>query len=279
MTTPVVASTTAGQNQATGFYYQHLAPADPKKKSPQWRAVKNEWLVTNRHVVLPKVGGKETMPTEFKFDLRKIDGNKLRWDPITLTKEEIFKRARFHKDSEVDIAVVDVHDLLIKKRKQVAKDFHPLLGEIGVSPEDFAGQNNINVQASDDVIVIGYPRGFYDQVNLYPIIKSGIIASHWGANFNGKPCFLIDAKLFPGSSGSIVLSKPADIVVKDGTLFLAKDKQFAFLGVYSSEPSKVKPPVELEGMIIAEKTGFNVGIVWYANLVEKIINEGESITP
>jgi hypothetical protein len=275
MTTLVVTSTPVGQKQSTGFYYHHLAPGNSSKTGPQWCAVQNTWLVTNRHVILPKIDGKEVMPTTFAFHLRRIDGNKLRWDPITLTKEELLKRARFHKHSEVDVAVVDVHDLLLNKVKGDGK----YLQWYSVSPDNFAGQNNINVQASDDVIAIGYPRGFYDEVNLYPIVKSGIIASRWGTNFNGKPYFLIDAKLFPGSSGSIVLSKPTDFVVKDGQVCSAKEKQFAFLGIFSGEPIKLERPVELEGMIITEKAGFNVGVVWYANLVEEIISNGESLTP
>ncbi len=279
LTTLIIASTSAGQSQGTGFYYQHLAPGDPAKSGPQWRAVTNTWLVTNRHVVLPKLGGKEIVPASFAFHLRRIDGDKLRWEPITLSTDELFKRARFHEDPEVDVAVVDVHDRLIDKIKGGATYLQTYLQWYSVSPENFTGQNNISVQASDDVVVIGYPRGFYDEVNLYPIVKSGIIASRWGANFGGKPFFLIDAKLFPGSSGSIVLSKPTDLVVKDSRLFSAKEKQFAFLGIYSGEPFKLERPIELAGMIITEKSGFNVGMVWYAHLVEEIIGHGKSRSP
>ena len=128
-----------------------------------------------------------------------------------------------------------------------------------VSCENFAGQNNIHVEASSDVLVVGYPRGFYDDVNLFPVIKSGIIASRWGANFKGEGYFLIDAKLFPGSSGSIVVSKPIDILVKNGQIMHASEKQFAFLGVFSGEPFQHERPVELDDMIIVQKSSFNVG--------------------
>ena len=53
-------------------------------------------------------------------------------------------------------------------------------------------------------------------MNLFPIVKSGIIASRWKTGFKGKPYFLIDAKLFPGSSGSVVITKPADFVIRNG---------------------------------------------------------------
>jgi hypothetical protein len=147
-----------------------------------------------------------------------------------------------------------------------------------VSKEQFAGENNIQVQVSDDVIVAGYPHGYYDDVNLFPIVKSGIVASRWGANFRGMPCFLIDAKLFPGSSGSIVVSKPIDIIVRDGQVLSAPDKQFAFLGVFSAEPFMEGRVIDAETIIITEKVSFNVGIVWYAGLIEEIIESGVSHT-
>ena len=66
-------------------------------------------------------------------------------------------------------------------------------------------------------------------------MKSGIIASAWGYNFNGLPIFQIDAQLFPGSSGGLVISKPTNIAMIDGNLKYNKIKQFVFLGVYSGE--------------------------------------------
>lgn len=276
ITTLVVVYTPAGQLQGTGFYYHHLAPPeDPEKKDPQWRAVQNIWLVTNRHVVLPKVSGKEILPSAFAFHMRRIEGDALQWEPIELDQGALLKRARLHTNAEVDVAVIEVHDLLIDKIKGDTK----YAQWYSVSSDNFAGNNNIKVEASDDIIVIGYPRFLYDEVNLYPIVKSGIIASRWGADFNGKPHFLIDAKLFPGSSGSIVLSKPIDIVVKEGQILHAKEKQFAFLGIYSGEPLKLDRPIELEDMIITQKTGFNVGVVWYAELVEEIIRNGQAYSP
>jgi hypothetical protein len=111
---------------------------------------------------------------------------------------------------------------------------------------------------------------------LFPIVKSGIVASRWGAPFQGNPCFLIDAKLFPGSSGSIVVSKPQQLAVHDGQLLYAREKQFAFLGIYSGEPFLEEQPVELGDLIVTRKSGFDVGIVWYGHLVGDIIERGVS---
>ncbi|MCY3734243.1 MAG: serine protease, partial [Chloroflexi bacterium] len=178
-----------------------------------------------------------------------------------------------HADPEGDVAIIDIGDLLhenIKTDRQTEK----LMVWSSVGPEDFSGQNKISVDVADDVLIIGYPRGFYDHVNLYPIVKGGIVASRWGAHFSGKPYFLIDAKLFPGSSGSIVVSKPRDFVMDGGQIFYANEKQFAFLGVFSGEFRRQGAKVELDDLIIVQKSGYDVGIVWYADLVEEIIDKG-----
>jgi len=47
----------------------------------------------------------------------------------------------------------------------------------------------------------------------------------------------------------------------------AKEKQFAFLGIFSGEPFRQEEPLEFDDMTIVRRTGFNVGIVWYGHLV------------
>jgi len=277
LTTPVAASNAQQQSLGTAFFYHRLAPPeDPTKKGPQWRAVQDTWLVTNRHVVLPKVGEKEVAPDTFAFHLRKIVDKRLQWEPIVLPRDQLLRRAKFHTDPSVDVSLVKVQDLITDR---IAKKDSQYLQYYAVSRENFAGENNIEVQASDDIVVVGYPRGFYDEVNLFPIVKAGIVASRWGAHFGGKPFFLIDAKLFPGSSGSIVVSKPIDIVVRGGQVFHAPEKQFAFLGIYSGEPFREGCTIEAEDLVIKQKLGFNVGIVWYAWLVEDIIERGVDFKP
>jgi len=272
ITTLLIANTTRGQTQGTGFYYMVLGPKDGN--NPQWREVKNQWLVTNRHVVLSRVNNNEIIPDSFSFHLRKMDGSNIKWEPITLDRGGLVKRAKFHPNTKIDVCIIDVLDLLTEKIKSGGT----YARWDAVSRENFPGNNNIEVEVSDEAVVIGYPRGFYDQTNLFPIVKSGVIASRWGAYFNGQPYFLIDAKLFPGSSGSIVVSKPQNIAIKNGNLMYAKEKQFSFLGIYSGEPFTVDNPIELDDITIIRKTGFNVGIVWYGRLIEDIINEGVKIS-
>jgi len=246
-----------------------MGEKDPTKDL-QWVRIENTWLVTNRHVVLTKVKGVETLPDALTFNLRKLVSNRIEWEPITILKDELVNRTLFHKNNAIDVCIICIDDLISSKIKSVDQ----IMNWYGVSKDYFPGQNKINVEASSDAIVIGYPRGFYDENNLFPIVKSGIIATRWGYHFNGNPYFLIDAKLFPGSSGSIVLSKPTDIVVHDKTVFSSKEKQYAFLGIFSGEPFIQESPFEFDDITIIKKSGFNLGVVWYGHLIEEIIDNG-----
>ena len=236
--------------------------------------MQNLWLITNRHVALPRREDKELLPSSLTFFLRRANADEtLAWHPITLDRAALLKRLRLHPNPVVDVAAVDVLDLVGAELKARTD----LLPWRAVSREYFVGQNKINVEVADDVIVIGYPRDFYDQVNLYPVVKAGIIATKWGANFNGQPRFLIDAKLFPSSSGSLVVSKPRNFTFENGKFLTSDQKHYAFLGVLSSAKMLRPRPVELENLIVQEKLGYDLAEVWYAAVVEEIVQSGVTI--
>ena len=273
ISTIVLTNTQHHISQGTGFYYNRLAPKDGD--GPQWRTIEDMWLVTNRHVLIPKVRDREISPSKVTFNLRKFnESGLLDWDPIVLSLDEIGTLAKFHQDDSIDIAMINISELIHSRLKSGGKYVVPYV----LSADNFAGKNNIEVETSSDILVVGYPRGFYDSVNLFPIVKTGIIASRWGVGFEGQPYFLIDAKLFPGSSGSVVISKPIDTVIKNGRIMHSKEKQFAFLGVFSGEPEMEENPVEIGDLTITRKSGFDLGIVWYAELVEDIIDKGLTLS-
>jgi hypothetical protein len=60
------------------------------------------------------------------------------------------------------------------------------------------------LDAIEEVVFIGYPLGIYDAANLLPVARRGIIVSPISVDYEGMPVFLIDASVFPGSSGSPV---------------------------------------------------------------------------
>ncbi|MDE0312720.1 MAG: serine protease [Caldilineaceae bacterium] len=274
MTTRIEVRAPGGRSSTgSGFFYSSLAPSEGT--GPRWRKIEEMLVVTNRHVLLPRFNSKEFAPQNVSLYLRGINKstNQLKWIEVSLDSRQLEEKARFHPNDDVDVALIDIQSELSALVEQ----------ETLTSPHLFnaqsqAGNNNISVEVGSDVLVAGYPRGFYDDVNLFPIVKAGIIASRWGAPFQGNPYFLIDAKLFPGSSGSVVVSKPIDIVIKEGQIMYSEEKQFALLGIFSGEPFLREEPVQIGDLTITKESGFDLGIVWYAYTIEEARINGVSVS-
>ena len=98
-----------------------------------------------------------------------------------------------HPNPEVDLACVDV------SRITHTDTFYKYLNDDFLKPIDYE-----KVALGSDVIFVGYPENRYDVVNNLPLIRRGSIASMPNVDFNGRGQIVIDAQVFPGSSGSPV---------------------------------------------------------------------------
>ena len=81
----------------------------------------------------------------------------------------------------------------------------------------------------EDVLFVGYPNGMFDKANNLPVARRGITATPATVDYGGRPVFLIDASVFPGSSGSPVFlynvggwRSTTAFVAGDRILFLAR---------------------------------------------------------
>jgi V8-like Glu-specific endopeptidase len=99
-----------------------------------------------------------------------------------------------HPDSEVDVACANISKF---------GDENLRLHIAGVG-EDFFEYDVDDLHAGMRVSFVGYPSGFFDKKNWLPVMRSGTISSIPSIPFNGKPQILLDAQVFPGSSGSPV---------------------------------------------------------------------------
>ena len=260
--------------QGSGFFYSILSEKekidiDGKKTT----LIESIWLVTNRHVLLAKDdAGKEIVPDTIIFNFRVNSEYNINWEQIKILKIDFNKFVKLHINENIDVALIDIESFV----KKYYKDENSIKRFNTITNLDVARYARPKIETTDDVIILGYPKGFYDYANLFPIIKQGIIASYWGLKFNGQPYFLIDAKLFPGSSGSLVMTKPKNIIepVEEG-IHYSTIKKYYFLGIYSGEPFKLDEEViDLGDIVARRKDTFDVGIVWYYYLVDEIINSG-----
>lgn len=163
------------------------------------------------------------------------------------------------------VAVLDVLDLISAEISKLAPtgpqrdgtSTIPIEPYYAVTEDNFASKSKIKVDAGDDIVVIGYPRQFFDRYNKLPILKSGLLISPIGVRYDNMDAFLIDFKEYEGLSGSVVISKPTDFVIDNGQIFFRKGaKDFVFLGVYAGQRYR-------RSRATSEEQTADLGIGWY----------------
>lgn len=95
----------------------------------------------------------------------------------------------------------------------------------------------------DEVTMIGYPNGLWDEINNLPIVRRGITATPYRFDYQGRSEFVIDSACYPGSSGSPVM------IYNEGAFASASGITFGsrlyLLGVLYSGPVR-----NVEGRIV-----------------------------
>lgn len=101
-----------------------------------------------------------------------------------------------------------------------------------------------SLTALEEVVMVGYPNGLYDEKNNLPLLRYGRTASHPNVDFNGEKRGLIDVLCIPGSSGSpVFLFNELHVSVNDETANFGP--RSLFLGVEVAMSTKTKPVRQL----------------------------------
>ena len=276
--TEIIANGFLYTSSASGFYYTEITPKDPNVKGPQWNRVDGQWLITNRHVLFQEIDGKKQIVDKLEFCFREVKAKTINWIPITLTRSDLIKCTKIHHDTNVDVVAINVSQYIMDLLLESKKTDRTIIIPGALTNKNLPENQPITVEVTTDIIVASYPKGFYDEVNKFPIVKSGIVASGWSLHFKGLPMFEIDAQLFPGSSGGLVVTKPTNIVMIDGKMYQSSIKQFVFLGVYSGEYSWENKNQKADGSVEIIHKSYGLGNVWYSYLIPEIIHSGVLIS-
>ena len=182
-------------------------------------------LVTNKHVVQ---GAKEATLVFSSFN---DDGSVNNQARVIVEIEDIETEFIGHPDPNVDLAIMFVNNMRIEAEKMGRKPFYLCLDESMIpSPSQVQ-----ELSLVEDILMVGYPIGLWDEVNNAPIFRRGITATHVANDFKGQKRFVIDAACFPGSSGSpVFLCNQGGWGSKDGN-WTAGNRLF-FLGILFSGP-------------------------------------------
>jgi hypothetical protein len=109
-----------------------------------------------------------------------------------------------HPDPDIDIAVIGVGGALQELANAGTPAFFRSVATSMCATSDVLQE----FEPIEPVTFIGYPNGLYDSASFLPIVRQGYAATAMDVDYEGKPTFLIDASVFPGSSGSPVFLVP-----------------------------------------------------------------------
>lgn len=198
------------QGFGTAFIYSVPVPGQQSAQIPL--------LVTNYHVV---AGGRRA-----QIELSGRAGEAP--DRGTRSRVEIpGELLQSHVDRENDLAAVPIGGVLT----QLEQSGRPVFFR-SIVPDNIPTKEVLDdLAAVEEITFIGYPSGFYDQHNATPLFRRGITATPAWNDFQGKPAFLVDAGVFPGSSGSpVFILNEGAYTNKNG---LVVGNRLLFLGVLS----------------------------------------------
>lgn len=226
-------------------------------------------LVTNKHVVKGSDVG------TFFFTLGK-GGQPVIGEKIDLEVTDFEDAWHGHPDPDVDIAVMPlalIRNSIEKTGKQL---FYRAITQDLVPSKDQLDE----LDAIEEVLFIGYPNGIYDTVNLIPIARRGITATPIQIDYEGKPKFLIDGSVFPGSSGSpVFICNTGGYTTKSGKTTLGGGRVL-FLGIIAAvfyredEGAMTLRPVPTENIpAFTTRQMIDLGVVYkFSAVLETIEN-------
>lgn len=215
-TTRIETTDEKGNNYSgTGFFFN--LQVDKEKIAPL--------LITNKHVV------KNMKKGLFRFTKAGTDGNPIYKEHFTISYEDDFEKMwTFHPDDNVDLCALPIIVLTEAAKKLNNPLFYKAFNNSLIPDYDTIQ----SFDAVEDVIMVGYPNGIWDSANNMPIVRKGITATQIRLDYNNTKAFLIDAAVFPGSSGSpVLLYNKGTFTDKNGNVNIGKTRIY-LLGIVNS---------------------------------------------
>lgn len=180
-------------------------------------------IVTNKHVV--------SGCSEAEFYLHEGD-NALSTKPASAFKITV---ADFHAGWVMHPGPVDLCAMAFEPIRKHAADMGKQVYWRSLDESVLPTAEQLSaLMALEDVVMVGYPIGLWDEVNYLPLLRRGVTASHPATNWKGQSLGVADIAAFPGSSGSpVFILNIGSYATASG---LVVSSRIYLLGVLSSGP-------------------------------------------
>ncbi len=201
------------------------------------------YVVTCRHVVMDE-------PSDHHPDRIEIE---LHVDPVNLAETLQFSIPLYREGKSVwregldSAGAVDVVALLLEREALPPKMQHHAF----TPAQLFRKLDMVEMGAS--VLIVGFPLGVHDTLHRLPVARQAAVASSFGIRFQGKGCFLTDARLHRGTSGAPVVMRKAR---GDGR----GDFPWMLLGVHSAR-------LDIANRDSSQDESLDLNFAWYADIL------------
>lgn len=215
------------------------------------------YLVSNKHVLSVA----ESIRITFTANNNgQPDTGKTLSFPISNIKQNVVS----HPNSRVDIAILECTGLFILVPDKLFFK--------AVSYDMLADFSEPELSIAENVYFVGYPDNRYDMVNNLPLIRTGLISSHPKYDYNGDPVFIIDAQVFPGSSGSPVYIDLTYENFKNGQIVVGSRK-IKLLGIVAQTMVRNNQLQAVPtGTAYATQEVLGLGIVFKSTAIKELVD-------
>ena len=145
-------------------------------------------IITNKHVLNNKIN--ETMT--FYLHLRNGENESNENYQVTMNSNWIFHTKK-------DLCFCFANPIFEFVKEKTGKDVFYFNIDERILPSQKILEE---LSALEELVMVGYPIGLWDEKNNFPIFRKGYTASHPAIDFNESGIGLVDMACFPGSSGS-----------------------------------------------------------------------------
>ncbi|HET7185438.1 MAG TPA: serine protease [Terriglobales bacterium] len=232
------------------------------------------YLITNRHV-LPPEGAKKNI--QLRVVIQEQDGSAKIEEisvPVVGDDGKYLPAVSLHRDPTTDVAAVNIGSSALGAKftllTEAVKTGRYLSTSMLLPTSSMAAQG---VGVGSQVYILGYPAAIFDPRNVSPVLRVGVISTDplEGFNFNEElrrtmhfpehmDGFLLDANIYPGSSGSLVVSTP------ESTNCNQAEKQRTYiLGIVSGS-------IPIFDASLNSYSRIGLGMVYSADTIRQVLN-------